>query len=273
MNFHKLLKFYWIAGFIVLSTSGECHNFPSSWEKNILPPYWSQSILLEKKYNAKYGVEQLGKICFTISKHGSAGFISFCIFSKAQQVGSDHIEMYKDALSLLKTFYFQNEYYVLDTVSRFEDSLRSDQLSFLFRLQEFILSNNVQEQEKMSITNWITIITALVIVVGWFINSALQRLHERAKERLKYRMEALKSCLVILFLAEESDTFHWEKNFNSILEVARKNLLAYGKAAEIESFQLFVKDIKDDKITSAKDRLDDLISLIKGSIRNELKIR
>ena len=58
----------------------------------------------------------------------------------------------------------------------------------------------------MGIRDWITIISALIVVIGWFVNSFLNRRHEIAKKRMEYRFDALHSFLPVLFAIQENRT-------------------------------------------------------------------
>ncbi|HIP44926.1 MAG TPA: hypothetical protein EYG93_06305 [Sulfurospirillum arcachonense] len=58
----------------------------------------------------------------------------------------------------------------------------------------------------MEIKEWIMIISAIIVVTGWFINSYLNRRHEISKKRLTYRLETLHSFIPVFY------HFHHQKN-------------------------------------------------------------
>jgi len=51
----------------------------------------------------------------------------------------------------------------------------------------------------MDIHDKITLLSVSIVVLGWFVNNALNRRHEISKKRTEYRLEALKSFLPVLF--------------------------------------------------------------------------
>jgi len=49
-------------------------------------------------------------------------------------------------------------------------------------------------------TDFTLIISTLIVVIGWFVNSWLNRVHEISKKRMDYRLETLKSFSASLFI-------------------------------------------------------------------------
>ena len=47
----------------------------------------------------------------------------------------------------------------------------------------------------MTISDYILLLSAIIVVVGWFVNSYLNRRHEIAKKRIDHRLEMLKNYL------------------------------------------------------------------------------
>jgi len=47
----------------------------------------------------------------------------------------------------------------------------------------------------MTVSDCILLLSAIIVVVGWFVNSYLNRRHEIAKKRIDHRLETLKSYL------------------------------------------------------------------------------
>ena len=64
----------------------------------------------------------------------------------------------------------------------------------------------------MEVKEWIMFISLLIIVIGWFINSSLNRRHEISKKRLDYRLETLQSFIpVFLSMSSSSNPFRNDK--------------------------------------------------------------
>jgi len=263
-----------------LPTNGNCRELSSEWDGVSLPPGWSYSLQIQKPPDQKNGIDRLGVLRFSFSDDSLTFSFSFSLFDTDQwhrkmlypvlnEKGLNSV----DDFPYLKGFFFKHNYYLIDSPFIIPGSMRTAYFELIFKVQNFIGFSVDTQQDRISISNWITIFTAIIVITGWFINSLLQRLHERAKERLKYRMEALKSCLSVLFLVEESGSFYVQQNFNSIMETARKSILVYGRSDEIEFFESFRENIRNDHVQDAREQLDNLIDLIKRRIRTELKIK
>lgn len=124
----------------------------------------------------------------------------------------------------------------------------------------------------MEIKDWITILSVIALIAGWFTNSWLNRKNEIARERLRYRMETLRSIVDLLLDIQESidnkkgDITHLRKR---LLEVSYKFDI-YGKADEQRYWKLFIKEINERGKTEKP--LNDLLALVKNRIREELNI-
>lgn len=124
----------------------------------------------------------------------------------------------------------------------------------------------------MEIKEWITILSVIALIVGWFTNSWLNRKNEIAKERLKYRMDTLRSIVDLLSEIQESidnkkgDITHLR---GKISEISYKFDI-YGKEDEQRYWKLFIKAINEKGKTEQP--LNDLLALVKSRIRKELNI-
>lgn len=124
----------------------------------------------------------------------------------------------------------------------------------------------------MEIKDWITILSVIALIAGWFTNSWLNRKNEIAKERLRYRMETLRSIVDLLLEIQESidnkkgDITHLRRR---LLEVSYKFDI-YGKEDEQKYWKLFIKEINERGKTEKP--LNDLLALVKNRIRKELNI-
>ncbi len=123
---------------------------------------------------------------------------------------------------------------------------------------------------------WPLLITTLLVVCGWFINSFLNRRHEIAKIRLQRRLETLNMFLEV-----------WEKmlhapnkapfiDFPELSEVIRNtsyHFHLYGYENEIKEIEQFINSIEKQDLVAATDSLNRLAEIVQGSIRKELKIK
>jgi len=125
----------------------------------------------------------------------------------------------------------------------------------------------------MELKDWIMIISAIIVVVGWFTNSYLNRRHEISKKRLDYRLETLHSFLpVFLSISSSQKPFEDDKTLNDKIINARVNFQLYGYQDEVELFQKFVIAIEKPDVNEATITVNKLIKLTRARIRNELKL-
>lgn len=60
----------------------------------------------------------------------------------------------------------------------------------------------------MTVSDFILLPSAIVVVVGWFVNSHLNRRHEVAKRRMDYRLETLRCYLSFYIRAQKTKSLH-----------------------------------------------------------------
>jgi hypothetical protein len=127
----------------------------------------------------------------------------------------------------------------------------------------------------IEIKDWITIVSVIALISGWFVNGYLNRKNEIAKKRLEYRLPTLKSFLKIWYLVQESsETNPLDIVKNLIVEV-REDFQLYGQKDEIELFEEFVEASigKNFDRTKVVDKLTKLVILVRTRIRKELAIK
>lgn len=92
------------------------------------------------------------------------------------------------------------------------------------------------------IKEWQTIIAAIVVIIGWFMNSWLNRRADIAKKRLEIRFNSLKSIVedVIIELANNSTPAFYNEEFINKLGKARTQIQLFGKNKEIMIFEEFI---------------------------------
>lgn len=126
----------------------------------------------------------------------------------------------------------------------------------------------------MEIKDIITIISITALIVGWFLNSYLNRQNEIAKERLKYRMETLQSIIKVLSeLQECSATLNGDiSHLQRLIRDTLTKFNIYGEADEIHLCNELRKAYnKKDSIEFAK-VIEKLSQLVSTKIRAELKL-
>jgi DNA-binding GntR family transcriptional regulator len=120
----------------------------------------------------------------------------------------------------------------------------------------------------MNSHDWITIIAAATVVVGWFVNSALNRRHEIAKKRMEYRLDALHSFLPVFFALSENRAA--DPSFAQNLAAARTKFQLYCHKDEIDSYERLVATIEARNVEACRNALRDLVRLVSGRVRGEL---
>lgn len=128
----------------------------------------------------------------------------------------------------------------------------------------------------MDIKEWITIISVIALIIGWFTNSWLNRKNEIAKERLKYRMDTLKSIIIVLSELDECIKFKKgviSPSLNRLMYDTIQKFYIYGKEDEIILCERFAKAADDKNNIEFEISLNELAELVKKRIRKELNLR
>lgn len=121
----------------------------------------------------------------------------------------------------------------------------------------------------MDTKDWITIIAAAIVVIGWFVNSSLNRRHEIAKKRMEYRLESLSSFIPIFLDLVDEDRKN-EPGLQEKLSAAWTSFQLYGTRDEIACFERLRKAVERRDHDAYSEALATLIRLVREGIRGEL---
>jgi hypothetical protein len=125
----------------------------------------------------------------------------------------------------------------------------------------------------MEVRDWILIVSAVIVVVGWFVNGIMNRKHEIAKKRMEYRLDALHSFLPVFFTVQKNaPNHHNDPIFQSQIHKARSNFQLYGYNDEVDAFESIISSINEGDTEKYVQNLQDLIILVRKRIRLELKL-
>ncbi|WP_269620031.1 hypothetical protein [Zhongshania sp. BJYM1] len=116
----------------------------------------------------------------------------------------------------------------------------------------------------MTVSDCILLLSAIIVVVGWFVNSYLNRRHEIAKKRIDHRLETLKSYLSFFIEAQKSKSLD---GFNDV----QVSFYLYGYDDEIELVEKITSIVttKPDNPEWLK-LLTDLSILVRNRLRKQL---
>jgi len=116
----------------------------------------------------------------------------------------------------------------------------------------------------MTVSDCILLLSAIIVVVGWFVNSYLNRRHEIAKKRIDHRLETLKSYLSFYIEAQKSKSLD---GFNDV----QVSFYLYGYDDEIELVERITAIVttKTDNPEWLK-LLTDLNVLVRNRLRKQL---
>jgi len=120
------------------------------------------------------------------------------------------------------------------------------------------------------------IISAIIIVIGWFINGYLNRKHEVFKKRLDYRLamlESYKEVAVILEKLLNNGNQDLADEFIEKLEIAQTNFLLYGKEIEIELINNITQYASKNEHSKMKDESAKLMNIVRNNLRMELGLK
>jgi len=125
-----------------------------------------------------------------------------------------------------------------------------------------------------------TLVSAIIVAIGWFINSELNRIAEIRKRRSEHRLTALKSVVenLILDMSKGIDQAFKKPDFKDKVENARATIQMYGYRNEINAYEDFIRalNIQVTNEDEAKDKLKKFnecipkLNVIWESIRTEL---
>jgi hypothetical protein len=124
----------------------------------------------------------------------------------------------------------------------------------------------------MKTENWITIASALIVAIGWFVTGYQNRRKDVAQKRLEYRLKALEKFLPVWFAIQENSAPFSKPGFLALLEDSRSQFQLYGYTDEIELMERFVHSIELQDLSGANVALKELVRLTRERIRRELAI-
>jgi hypothetical protein len=126
--------------------------------------------------------------------------------------------------------------------------------------------------EIMEIKEWITLLAAFIVAMGWFVTGHLNRVKDVAQKRLQYRLETLEAFLPIgMSLQKKEDPFN-SPEFCKQFEDAQVKFQLYGFEDEAKLMSSFTKSLLSKNQNEAEGYYRELASLVRARIRNELKI-
>ena len=124
-----------------------------------------------------------------------------------------------------------------------------------------------------TIKDWITPLSFIALIVGWFINSHLNRKNEIAKKRIEYRLQMLQAFFnVYFFIAKNKDPF---KNpaLIALLDEAQIQFILYGENDEVILYKKFIKSFQGYDSNGVDEALMELEMLMRTRLRKELNIK
>jgi len=116
----------------------------------------------------------------------------------------------------------------------------------------------------MNINDYILLVSAIIVVIGWFVNSYLNRRHEISKRRTDHRIDTLKNYISFYIEAQKTKSLD---GFNDI----QVSFYLYGYNDEIE----LIEKITNLITTQPKNPqwlilMTDLNILIRNKLRTEI---
>ena len=125
----------------------------------------------------------------------------------------------------------------------------------------------------MKTENWITVASALIVAIGWFVTGYLNRKKDVAQKRLEYRLKTLEAFLPVWFTIQENSSPFSQPGFLALLTDARSKFQLYGYKDEIEQMESFIHSVEARDLPAANRALGKLVPLVRGRIREELDIK
>lgn len=126
----------------------------------------------------------------------------------------------------------------------------------------------------MTNSEWIAIISVITIVIGWFLNSALNRRNEIAKKRLEFRLNILNlmfNTFVEVYRSITLNNINDEEKLFADLTKALGCLVYYGDEKEKKLCNTISKKIS--KNQPIKSEMLQLLETLSEKIKKELKFK
>ncbi len=133
----------------------------------------------------------------------------------------------------------------------------------------------------MEIKDWITVGSVLAVILGWFINSHLNRRHEIFKRKMNLRFVMYESCIAVAQVLEkiiQSKDKSKEaldslaSDFVKKLDLCQVHVHMYGTQREIESIVKVTEFAQSNKHNEMKNEFTVLMRSIRDSLRKDLKL-
>ncbi|MBL4830875.1 MAG: hypothetical protein JKY55_13455 [Aliivibrio sp.] len=128
--------------------------------------------------------------------------------------------------------------------------------------------------EIINVKDWITIVSVMAVIIGWFINDHLNRKNEIFKKRMDYKLRLYQSYYEVAFLLEkiiqEKSTQEKVDEFVDKLAESQAEFLMLGDAEEISYVNEIVSLAQQNKHVELKNKSAKFISLIRKKWRKEI---
>ena len=133
----------------------------------------------------------------------------------------------------------------------------------------------------MEVKNWITVVSVFAVIVGWFINSYLNRRHEVFKRRMDLRFGMYDSCVAVSSVLEKIiqsknptkevlDTL--VKDFLEKLDFCQVHVHMYGTQKEIESIIKVTEFAQSNQHLNMKNEFAVLMRSVRDNLRKDLSL-
>ncbi len=124
----------------------------------------------------------------------------------------------------------------------------------------------------MEVEDWISLLSALIIAIGWFVTARHNRAKDVAQKRLEYRLNALEAFLPVWSaIRKDGNAFSQPETQAQFMNSIDKFQI-YGLDDENELMNQLVLAIENKNLDDANKSLGKLISLVRSRIRGELDI-
>ena len=125
----------------------------------------------------------------------------------------------------------------------------------------------------IEIKDWITIISVMAVITGWFINNYLNRRNEIAKKRLDHRLPTLQKFFELWFFITKNNAPFEDPTFVPLVEKVRGQIHLYRLEDEILLYEKFIESCENEDVDNANKVLARLVPLIRFRLRKELNIK
>lgn len=139
------------------------------------------------------------------------------------------------------------------------------------------VSGHLIDSNFLKASDYVTLISVLAVVIGWIVNSKLNRKHEIFKKRLDYRLKMRESYIPAAATLEKlfnpANTEKTEelcKEFIAYLESSQIQILMFGTPSEIRQIEQIVQLARLNKHVEMKNASAALMSSLRENLRQEL---